>query len=252
MKRKIFIGLLFIAILSMVFLTSVGSLSADGYSFPSTNELNKNQLVPGREGQKAPYVEQTDVGVGWVELTFYGGWVGGAWFESRIDGAVKTSGTPHPVVIGDFIYPTVSVPANAVVTKVFNANEKVEIRLCLGGERDWDFDWTTFYPLPKPVVTAEQETAPAPAPAPIIIRRQHEMTCWQIFVNKEDKFEFIFWYEYGNNNWVNIYDVSGNLVYSVDFPHGKPVVVVDLPDGVYTVKTFHEEGNILQEFGIGK
>lgn len=245
MKRKIFIGLLFVAILSMVFLTSVSSLSADGYSFPSTNELNKNQLVPGREGQKAPYVEQTAVGVGWVELTFYGGYVGGAWFESRIDGAVKTSGTLHPVT-GDFIYATISVPANAVVTKVFNANEKVEIRLCLGAERDWDFDWTTFYPLPKPVVTAEQETAPAP-----IIRRQHELTCWQINIVDEG-YEVILFYLYYNNNWMYVYDMEGNLCFAEDIPKNNPVVTLKLGEGPYRVVLSHEAGKILQEFTIGK
>lgn len=82
--------------------------------------------------------------------------------------------------------------------------------------------------------------------------RTHPMTCWQIYINEEGNFEFIFWWEYANNNWVSIYDSQGNLVYIEDFPYGEPVVEVDLPDGMYAVKTFHEEGKILQEFVIGK
>ena len=46
--------------------------------------------------------------------------------------------------------------------------------------------------------------------------------------------------------------MEGNLVYQVDFPHGSPTVIVDLPDGMYNVEVFHEEGKILQEFVIGK
>jgi len=82
--------------------------------------------------------------------------------------------------------------------------------------------------------------------------RLHEMVCYQINITEDNKFELIFWYEYGNNNWITIYDKDGNLVYRKDFPHGQPTVIIDLPDGTYTVKTFHEEGKILQEFIIGK
>ncbi len=38
------------------------------YTFPSTNELNKNQQVPQRIGQKAPYVLLKEKGVGYVEF----------------------------------------------------------------------------------------------------------------------------------------------------------------------------------------
>ena len=100
-----------------------------------------------------------------------------------------------------------------------------------------------------------EEEEPKPEPVEeekVVIRRIHPMTCYQVYVNDDGHFEFVFWYEYANNNWVSIYDVEGNLVYIVDFPYGNPVVVVDLPDGMYVVKTFHSEGEILQEFVIGK
>jgi len=89
-------------------------------------------------------------------------------------------------------------------------------------------------------------------PAEVVWVRTHPMTCWQIYVNEEGNFEFIFWWEYANNNWVKIYDMEDNLVYELDFPYGAPRFEVDLPGGMYKVKTFHEEGNILQEFVIGK
>ncbi len=117
---------------------------AMAYTFPSTNELNKARSVPGREGQLAPYVEQVSAAPGTTTLHLVGGYAGIACFEYRLDGAVKTSGTAHPVVTGDFIYPNFCVGANLTRDETFVANSKVEIRLALGGERDWDFDWTTF------------------------------------------------------------------------------------------------------------
>ena len=41
----------------------------------------------------------------------------------------------------------VFVGTNGTVTQAFNA-EMVEVRLALGGERDWDFNWTAFYSTP--------------------------------------------------------------------------------------------------------
>jgi len=124
---------------------------ANAYTFPSTNELNKTKQVPGRIGQDAPYVNQDSVGIGEVTLEFVNDSNSLAFFEYRIDGEVLSSGTPHPVVTGDFIYPGVCVDGRVSpvcspgpVVEIFNANEYVEIRLALGGERDWDFDWTRF------------------------------------------------------------------------------------------------------------
>ena len=79
--------------------------------------------------------------------------------------------------------------------------------------------------------------------------RTHPMTVWQIFINEDNDFQFIFWYLYSDNNLVKIYDMAENLVFEVDLPN--PNLIVDLPDGMYTVKTFH--GSVpLQEFIIGK
>ncbi|MCJ7472988.1 MAG: T9SS type A sorting domain-containing protein [Actinobacteria bacterium] len=82
--------------------------------------------------------------------------------------------------------------------------------------------------------------------------RNHEMTCYQVWINEDNNFEFVFWWEYANNNHVQIYDMAGNLVWETDFSKGQSHFVAELPDGMYTVKTFHEYGHILQEFVIGK
>lgn len=139
------------------------------YSFPSTNDLNKNRQVPGRLGQDAPYVNQNNIGVGEVTLEFVNDSNSLAFFEYRIDGEALTSGTSHPVVSGDYIYPGVCVDGRdnpecspGPVTRTLNADEYVEIRLALGGERDWDFDWTRFDVLPAPFVRSATITSPLP------------------------------------------------------------------------------------------
>lgn len=144
------------ASLAFVFaFVAVPFVSADHEPFPSTNEQNRDKEVPGREGQDAPHVNQLSVGIGEVELEFVNMAPGLAFFEYRIDGEVLTSGTPHPLndpafpyIHDDFIYPGVAVNSGNTETMTFEANEKVEVRLALGGERDWDFDWVTFEVLP--------------------------------------------------------------------------------------------------------
>ena len=64
-------------------------------------------------------------------------------------------GPAHPIVILEVIYPGVPVDcrssveprppcANSPVERTFSADATVEVRLALGGEHDWDFDWTSF------------------------------------------------------------------------------------------------------------
>ena len=83
--------------------------------------------------------------------------------------------------------------------------------------------------------------------------RPMPMTCWQVWINKNNNFQFVFWYPYKDNNWVRIYDMEGNMVYEVDISLNNPHILVDLPDGMYTVKTFNDDPETpLQEFIIGK
>lgn len=127
-----------------------------GWTPNSTNALNYAQMVPGREGQNAPYVLFDSNAVGQVTLDFHNLAPGLAFFEYRIDGAAAGI-TPHPVVIGDVIHPGVAVGSgSSVLNQVFLVTQYVDVRLALGGERDWDFDWTRF--------EAQQVSSPASLP----------------------------------------------------------------------------------------
>jgi len=78
------------------------------------------------------------------------------------------------------------------------------------------------------------------------------MTCRQVFINEDDMFEFIFWYPYKSNNWVRIYDMEDNLVAEMEVLLNDPRLVVDLSDGMYTVRTYWLSPDPIQEFIIGK
>lgn len=119
-----------------------GTGVAAAYDFPSTNENN--------EANGWPYVDEVDDDNCEVTLEFVNDTNSLAYFEYRIDGEVpeETYG-PHPVISGDVIYPGVTVdgrgePDPVAEIRAFTASSTVEVRLALGGERDWDFDWTTF------------------------------------------------------------------------------------------------------------
>ncbi|MCJ7473018.1 MAG: hypothetical protein MUP02_09465 [Actinobacteria bacterium] len=81
--------------------------------------------------------------------------------------------------------------------------------------------------------------------------RPMPMTCWQVWINEDNNFQFIFWYPYKDKNWVRIYDIEGNMVYEVEVSLDDPNIIVDLPDGFYNVKTYHDQ-ELLQEFLVGK
>jgi len=47
--------------------------------------------------------------------------------------------------------------------------------------------------------------------------------------------------------------MDGNMVYEIDMPYDNPNLIVDLPDGMYTVKTFNvDPTTLIQTFVIGK
>jgi len=110
-----------------------------------------------------------------------------------------------------------------------------------------------FYPwlMSDPFSTAE--TATDTEPEEEIWIRNHEMTCYQVWINEDNNFEFVFWWEYKNNNWVKIYDMEDSEVFSIDMEKGSAHFEADLTDGMYTVRTFHDDyENPIQEFLIGK
>jgi hypothetical protein len=95
------------------------------------------------------------------------------------------------------------------------------------------------------------EKATSTIAEPVWVRTQ-EMTCKRVWINEDNKFQFSFIYPYRDNNWVKIYDMSGKEVFSIDMPYDNPNIIVDLPDGMYTVKTFNDQPEPLQTFVIGK
>src|SRR5690606_100151 len=104
-----------------------------------------------------PHVNLVSTGPGTVTLEFVNPRNAIVSFEYRIDG--QTVGTtPHPVVDGDVIHPGICVDGRSTpapgcvagpVVRTFAASLTVEVRLALGDERDWDFDWTPFAVGPK-------------------------------------------------------------------------------------------------------
>lgn len=127
-------------------------VNAFGWIPNSTNALNYAQQTPGHIGQSTPYVLFNSNSFGQVVLDFFNIAPGLAFFETRIDG-VATGVNPHPVVIGDTIHTggTSVASGNTLLGKVFLATQYVDIRLALGGERDFDFDWVRFE-VPEPGV----------------------------------------------------------------------------------------------------
>ncbi len=129
---------------------AVATNHASAYAFPSTNANNKTL--------NRPYVELLSSAIGQVSLRFINNTNSQAFFEVRKDG-VQTGTTAHPVVTGDTIHSggvsvdnrTTANPKKSSVDQTIMATTKVEVRLALGGERNWDFDWTTFNTIPVPV-----------------------------------------------------------------------------------------------------
>lgn len=116
-----------------------------GWVAPSTNALNAASQAPGHEGQHNPYVLFNTNAVGSVTLDFYNLAPGQAFFEIRKDD-IATGTTGHFVVTGDKIH----TGGNSVLTGtteigvVYTVADFLDVRLALGGERDWDFDWVRF------------------------------------------------------------------------------------------------------------
>lgn len=132
--------LVFALIALIVGLGAAGTALA--YDFPSTNDAHRAAGLP--------HVNLVEQGPGTVTLEFVNPTYVLEHFEHRIDGVVAGT-SPHLVIEGDVIYPGVCVDGRVPaacsagpVVQARTANSTVEVRLALGDERDWDFDWTTF------------------------------------------------------------------------------------------------------------
>jgi hypothetical protein len=146
-RRGVAAFLTSLAVVTALALVTAGPAGA--YDFPSTNDANR--------AANLPHVDLVSTGPGTVTLEFINTRRVSEFFEYRIDG--QTVGTtPHPVVDGDVIHPGVCVDgrtpppggcASGSLVQTFEADATVEVRLALGAERDWDFDWTSFAVGPK-------------------------------------------------------------------------------------------------------
>lgn len=131
----------------------------------STNALNYAQQTPGRVGQVAPYVLFNTNALGSVTLDFFNLAAGTAYFEARIDG-IETGDLAHPIIFGDFYkkanggyaYNTNLAGGTQLLSKVFLATQYVDIRLAVGAEGDWRFDYVRF-----DVASAPETVVPEPA-----------------------------------------------------------------------------------------
>jgi hypothetical protein len=107
-------------------------------------------------------VYQAGGGPGEIELFFSNLAPGLAFFERRINNQPAGS-TAHPVILGSTIHPGTSVASGTTTQVLFSIPEGgiLDIRLALGGERDWDFDWTSF--------EVEPSIVPVPASLPLLL-----------------------------------------------------------------------------------
>jgi hypothetical protein len=122
--------------------------------------------------------------------------------------------------------------------------------LAYGGKSGIFFDYKEFSINPPVKHTKKVNIAPA---VETVWVRDHSLTCYQVWVNENDNFQFAFWYPYADNNWVKIYDANGSEVFSIDMPIDNPQFEVSLPDGTYIVKTFNiDQANPIETFNISK
>ncbi len=129
--------------------------------WPSTNYLNKsaqNQHRPGTQGPHVNFVSNTSDSVT-LEFVMPESYL--AVFEYRVDGDavdLTTNPTLHPfgedphpnprpwMGEDETVFGAIAVSGVDSVEHTFeNVDSIVEIRLALGGERDWDFQWTPFF-----------------------------------------------------------------------------------------------------------
>lgn len=133
------------------------------YIYPSTNEKNKtgtNSLQPGEVG---PHVNVVNDDIpGEITLAFVNPKNYVACFEYRTDGDLSQdvgTSNPNPAVADR--YPHLCV-TNSTIEQTFYASDYIEVRSNFGGERNWDFNWTSFDVLPPaapvPVCEADNTT----------------------------------------------------------------------------------------------
>ena len=119
---------------------------------PSTNDANRTNGWA--------HVNQLSRSAGETELQFVSTRNFLSCFEYRTDGDISqalTTANPNPAVADR--YPSLCV-SNSTSTRIFQANEYVEIRMVFGAETDERFDWTRFDVDPVPSPRSAEITSP--------------------------------------------------------------------------------------------
>lgn len=106
---------------------------------------NADNYADALDGIRRPYVLFDSADIGSIVLDFFNNAPGVAFFEYRIDG-IAAGTVAHQVILGDTQHPGVFLAANSLnpITRTFSATSFVDVRLALGGESDYRFDWTRF------------------------------------------------------------------------------------------------------------
>ena len=120
--------------------SAAGPAVADGHDVtPSTNELNAGKGWAHFTSKSMP---------GAVELTFVTTRNFDSCFEYRVDGEEPTGETNPNSAVTDGLWDYVCVNATGTGTETIlvEADERVEVRLVFGAERDERFDWTEAAP----------------------------------------------------------------------------------------------------------
>lgn len=127
-------------------IVSTGAVSANHFTFPSTNDANRDA---GWAHVNVIDEGITD-GVGWVTLEFVSTRAFFSCFEYRTDGDTSqaTSDTNFNPNAHD-LYPYECVN-NSTAQVTLSASDNVEVRMVFGAESDERFDWTTFDVLSGP------------------------------------------------------------------------------------------------------
>ena len=119
---------------------------------PASTNLNNYTLDQG--GNPRPYVLFDSATANSVTLDFFDVAPGGAYFEYRIDG-IATDNGPHAIITGDTEHDGVWLPSGTtLLNQVFSATQYVDVRLALGAEGDYRFDWVRFNVAPVPLPAA--------------------------------------------------------------------------------------------------
>jgi len=148
------------------------------------------------------------------------------------------------------------------IIKIIESNEELLSEAQIRNFDRWDILGKYVWPNPEPYAkTYEEEIeklknwllARSEWIDSNIDSLQYEMVCSKIAVNDDGCFEFVFSWEYDHNNLVYIYDMEDTEVFSIDMPLGAANFEACLPDGMYTVRTFHDDMETpIQEFIIRK